>query len=59
MSMSRHQSKTSGINSGMHLQVLVMDAGRVKEFDTVPTLMSQPDSSFRAMVTEAGLAEQA
>ena len=35
-----------------------MDAGRVKEFDTVPALMSQPNSSFRAMVTEAGLAEQ-
>ena len=40
------------------LQVLVMDAGRVKEFDTVPALMAQPDSSFRAMVTEAGLTDQ-
>ena len=41
------------------VQVLVMDAGRVKEFDTVPALMSQPTSSFRAMVNEAGLNDQA
>ena len=42
----------------VRVQVLVMDAGRVKEFDTVPALMAQPDSSFRAMVTEAGLNDQ-
>ena len=36
-------------------QVLVMESGEVKEFDTVPTLMGRAESSFRAMVVEAGL----
>ena len=36
-------------------KVLVMDDGNVKEFDTVPTLMGRRQSTFRAMVVEAGL----
>jgi ABC-type multidrug transport system fused ATPase/permease subunit len=35
-------------------KVLVMDDGLVKEFDAVPALMGRRDSSFRAMVMEAG-----
>lgn len=35
-------------------RVLVMEDGRVKEYDAVPTLMGRSDSSFRAMVLEAG-----
>ena len=34
-----------------------MDSGVVAEFDTVPTLMANAKSSFRAMVVEAGLDE--
>lgn len=41
-------------------KVLVMDAGRVKEYDTVRRLLSRQDSQFRSMVSEAGLlSEQA
>ncbi len=36
--------------------MLVMEVGLVKEFDTVPTLMGRRQSTFRAMVVEAGLA---
>jgi len=36
-------------------KVLVMDDGRLGEYDTVPVLMSRPASAFRAMVVEAGL----
>ncbi len=36
-------------------QVLVMDQGRVKEYDTVKRLLSRQDSQFRSMVSEAGL----
>lgn len=36
-------------------RVLVMEDGRVKEYDTVPTLVGRQDSTFRAMVVEAGL----
>ena len=32
-----------------------MEEGVVKEFDTVPALMGRAESSFRAMVVEAGL----
>ena len=32
-----------------------MDDGLVKEFDEVPTLMGRRESTFRAMVVEAGL----
>ena len=34
-------------------KVLVMDNGVVAEYDTVPTLMSRSDSSFRKMVLES------
>jgi len=34
-------------------KVLVMDGGVVAEYDTVPTLMSRADSSFRKMVLES------
>ena len=34
-------------------KVLVMDDGNVAEYDTVPTLMSRQNSSFRAMVLES------
>jgi ABC-type multidrug transport system fused ATPase/permease subunit len=36
-------------------KVLVMDDGLVKEFDEVPSLMGRKESTFRAMVVEAGL----
>lgn len=36
-------------------KVLVMEDGIVKEFASVPSLMSRQGSSFRAMVVEAGL----
>ena len=36
-------------------KVLVMNAGVLGEFDTVPALMARPESSFRSMVVEAGL----
>lgn len=36
-------------------RVLVMEDGRVKEYDTVPTLVGRQQSTFRAMVVEAGL----
>ena len=39
-------------------QVLVMDAGVVAEFDTVPTLLANPESAFKAMVVEAGLHDE-
>ena len=32
-----------------------MSAGVVSEFDTVPGLLANPDSAFKAMVIEAGL----
>jgi len=38
-------------------KVLVMDDGLVKEFDEVPSLMGRKESTFRAMVVEAGLDE--
>lgn len=38
-----------------YFQVLVMDSGIVSEYDTVPKLLANPKSSFRAMVVEAGL----
>ena len=34
-------------------KVLVMDNGVVAEYDTVPTLMSRSESSFRKMVLES------
>lgn len=37
------------------LQVLVMEAGLVKEFDSVPRLMGRQQSTFKSMVIEAGL----
>jgi hypothetical protein len=39
-------------------QVLVLDAGTAKEFDAVPKLMSRSNSLFRAMVVDAGLADE-
>ncbi len=36
-------------------QVLVLDAGRVAEFDSVPSLLSRPGGQFRGMVADAGL----
>lgn len=36
-------------------KVLVMEDGKVKEFDTVPTLMGRRESTFRGMVVQAGL----
>ena len=32
-----------------------MNAGVVAEYDTVPKLLANPKSSFKAMVVEAGL----
>lgn len=34
-----------------------MSAGVVAEFDTVPKLLANPASAFKAMVTEAGLGD--
>ena len=34
-----------------------MDSGIVAEYDTVPMLLANPKSSFRAMVVEAGLVD--
>ncbi|PSC67462.1 hypothetical protein C2E20_8853 [Micractinium conductrix] len=36
-------------------KVLVMEAGVVKEFDSVPALMGRSQSTFKSMVIEAGL----
>lgn len=36
-------------------KVLVMDDGRVAEFDNVPNLVARPESAFRSMVVEANL----
>ena len=41
------------------LQVLVMEDGRVKEYDSPANLMQIPNGTFRAMVVEAGLASDA
>lgn len=38
-------------------RVLVMEAGLVKEYDTVPVLLAKPGGTFRAMVEDAGLTE--
>ena len=35
-------------------QVLVMDAGCVQEFDTVPNLLANKDSAFNAMINATG-----
>jgi hypothetical protein len=37
------------------LQVLVMEGGMVKEYDSVAGLMGRSDSTFKSMVIEAGL----
>ena len=39
------------------LQVLVMEDGRVKEYDSPANLMQIPGGSFRGMVEEAGLTD--
>jgi ABC-type multidrug transport system fused ATPase/permease subunit len=39
-------------------KVLVMEDGKVKEFDSPANLMNIPNGVFRAMVTEAGLAPE-
>lgn len=39
------------------LQVLVMEDGRVKEYDSPANLMQIPNGTFRAMVVEAGLSD--
>lgn len=39
------------------MQVLVMDDGRVKEYDSPANLMQIPNGAFRAMVEEAGLSD--
>ena len=36
-----------------------MSAGAVAEFDTVPALLANPASAFKAMVVEAGLDDDA
>ena len=36
-------------------KVLVMDNGKVGEYDSVTALMARPESAFRCMVVEAGL----
>ena len=41
----------------MIVQVLVMEDGRVKEYDSPANLMQIPNGTFRAMVVEAGLAD--
>jgi ATP-binding cassette subfamily C (CFTR/MRP) protein 1 len=37
-------------------RVLVLDQGKVAEFDTPANLMSRPDSIFASLVKQAGLA---
>lgn len=39
------------------MQVLVMEDGRVKEYDSPSNLMQIPNGTFRAMVVEAGLSD--
>ena len=39
------------------MQVLVMEDGRVKEYDSPANLMQIPNGTFRAMVVEAGLSD--
>ena len=39
------------------LQILVMEDGRVKEYDSPANLMQISNGTFRAMVVEAGLAD--
>lgn len=43
------------LSSSLRVQVLVMEAGVVKEFDSVPRLMGRSESTFKSMVIEAGL----
>lgn len=40
-------------------QVLVMHDGQKLEYDSVPALLAQPDSAFRAMVVGAGIHHEA
>ncbi|XP_049513137.1 ATP-binding cassette sub-family C member 3-like [Dermacentor silvarum] len=39
-------------------RILVMDEGRVREYDTPASLLSDPDSAFYKMATDAGVAPQ-
>lgn len=39
------------------MQVLVMEDGRVKEYDSPANLMQIPNGTFKAMVVEAGLSD--
>ncbi|GAA6024113.1 hypothetical protein JCM10207_003170 [Rhodosporidiobolus poonsookiae] len=38
-------------------KILVLDAGKVAEFDTPAALLQRPDSIFRSLAVEAGVAE--
>lgn len=52
---SNHLLPPTRLNTVMDSsKVLVMDAGHVEEFDTVPNLLANKDSSFNAMINATG-----